>query len=227
MGHVQLSNEVNGTSEEKAITERALSDALKTILKLTGGKMTGNLSIENIAPILELSETDTGEKYFLTADAGAFSIRKSNTADMNYAFKLDKGQAFVFSSKVLTEVMKNIPGGYVGLDNAGKFPVEFVPKKRVASGSWVNQTVSERTIYLGFRPTFIFVRGEQTGYPQNIRGPFVWDTGGIDGTGIQFGGGYQSTAAPILNAITPTDTGFIIRNAAMGSTDTWYWWASE
>lgn len=58
---------LKGTAAE---TATALS-----VLPLSGGKLTGTLTIENNAPIIELSETDVGAKWFIVVDGPALNIR--------------------------------------------------------------------------------------------------------------------------------------------------------
>lgn len=53
----------------------AATAAALGVLPLTGGTLTGTLKIENNAPIIELSETDVGAKWFFVVDGPNLSFR--------------------------------------------------------------------------------------------------------------------------------------------------------
>nr|WP_249324811.1 pyocin knob domain-containing protein [Enterobacter mori] len=74
-----------------------------------GGRLTGNLEIYNGAPIIQLTESDTGKKYFLVADGSGFRINEDTTggnAILSYAS----------ASKQLKTVGQYVPGDWANFD---------------------------------------------------------------------------------------------------------------
>lgn len=74
-----------------------------------GGRLTGNLEIYNGAPIIQLTESDTGKKYFLVADGSGFRINEDTTggnAVLSYAS----------ASKQLKTVGQYVPGDWANFD---------------------------------------------------------------------------------------------------------------
>ena len=78
-------------------------------LPLAGGRLTGTIEIYNAAPIIQLSESDTGKKYFIVADGSGFRINEDSTggnAVLSYAG----------ASKQLKTVGQFNPGDWANFD---------------------------------------------------------------------------------------------------------------
>jgi hypothetical protein len=74
-----------------------------------GGRLTGVLEIYSVAPIIQLTESDTGKKYFLVADGSGFRINEDSTggnAVLSYAG----------ASKQLKTVGQFVPGDFANFD---------------------------------------------------------------------------------------------------------------
>lgn len=74
-----------------------IKQALDQKLSLTGGTLTGDLKIKNVAPIVELEETDTGKKFFIVVDGSTISIREDSIAGASFPLNFD-GQTNVLST---------------------------------------------------------------------------------------------------------------------------------
>ena len=78
-------------------------------LPITGGTLTGNLEIADTAPIIQLTESDSGKKYFLIADGNGFRINEDSptgNAVLSYAG----------ASKRLVTVGQFAPGDWANFD---------------------------------------------------------------------------------------------------------------
>ncbi|WP_312069344.1 tail fiber protein [Lelliottia nimipressuralis] len=78
-------------------------------LPSTGGRVTGNIEIYNSAPIIQLSESDTGKKYFIVADGNGFRINEDTTAG-------NAVLSYAGASKQLRTVGQLIPGDWTNID---------------------------------------------------------------------------------------------------------------
>lgn len=58
-------------------------------LPAIGGKLTGPLEIESTSPTLQLTETDTGKKYFLVVDNGNIRLNQDTLAGVNGILSFD------------------------------------------------------------------------------------------------------------------------------------------
>jgi hypothetical protein len=79
-------------------------------LPLGGGRLTGTLEIYNGAPVIQLSESDTGKNYFIVADGSGFRINEDSTtgnALLSYAG----------ASKRLVTVGQIAPGDWANFDS--------------------------------------------------------------------------------------------------------------
>lgn len=74
-----------------------------------GGRLTGNLEIYGAAPIIQLTETDTGKKYFVVVDGNGFRINEDTTAG-------NAVLTYVGGSKILTSIGQIVPGNYANFD---------------------------------------------------------------------------------------------------------------
>ncbi|HHA2249932.1 TPA: hypothetical protein ACOEHG_004874 [Enterobacter ludwigii] len=79
-------------------------------LPLTGGKLTGNLEINDNAPIIQLSEADTGKKYFIVADGSGFRIDEDSTAGNSIL-------SYAGASKQMKTAGQFVPGDYGNFDS--------------------------------------------------------------------------------------------------------------
>lgn len=78
-------------------------------LPIGGGRLTGNIEIYSAAPILQLTESDTGKKYFIVADGSGFRINEDSTAGnviLSYAG----------AGKQLKTVGQFVPSDYANFD---------------------------------------------------------------------------------------------------------------
>jgi hypothetical protein len=80
-------------------------------LSLGGGKVSGDLEISSGAPLIKLSETDTGKQYFLV-DASEFRIQEDSTSG-------NRILAYGGASKILSTTGQLVPGNYSNFD--GRF----------------------------------------------------------------------------------------------------------
>ncbi|HDR2689834.1 phage tail protein [Enterobacter ludwigii] len=78
-------------------------------LKLAGGRLSGNLEINNNAPIITFSESDTGKKYFIVADGSGFRINEDSTGG-NFVI------SYAGASKQLRTIGQFVPGDYANFD---------------------------------------------------------------------------------------------------------------
>ncbi|MCU6227622.1 phage tail protein [Enterobacter cloacae] len=78
-------------------------------LQQAGGTITGNLAINNNAPIITFSEADTGKKYFIVADGSGFRINEDSTAG-NFVL------SYLGGSKQLKTVGQFVPGDWANFD---------------------------------------------------------------------------------------------------------------
>lgn len=81
-------------------------------LSLGGGKVSGDLEISSGAPLIKLSETDTGKQYFLVVDASEFRIQEDSTSG-------NRILAYGGASKILSTTGQLVPGNYSNFD--GRF----------------------------------------------------------------------------------------------------------
>lgn len=74
-----------------------------------GGRLTGPLEVFHAAPIIQLTETDTGKKFFIVLDGSGFRINEDSTAG-NAIFSYAGG------SKQLKTIGQFVPGDYANFD---------------------------------------------------------------------------------------------------------------
>ncbi|MGN7911745.1 phage tail protein [Enterobacter sp. 22466] len=74
-----------------------------------GGRLTGTLEIYHAAPIIQLTETDTGKKYFIVVDGSGFRIDEDSTAG-------DHILSYASGSKQLTTGGQFVPGDFSNFD---------------------------------------------------------------------------------------------------------------
>ncbi|HDR2588159.1 TPA: phage tail protein [Enterobacter ludwigii] len=93
-------------------------------LPLTGGKLTGNLEINDAAPIIQLTESDTGKKFFIVADGGNLRINEDSTvgnAILSYAG----------ASKQMHTVGQFVPGDWTNFD--ARYNTKYATGHRVGA----------------------------------------------------------------------------------------------
>ncbi|EOZ4638842.1 hypothetical protein ACQRKX_001789 [Enterobacter cloacae] len=78
-------------------------------LPIAGGRLTGVLEIYNNAPIVQLTEADTGKKYFIVVDGSGFRINEDSTVG-NFVL------SYVGASKQLKTVGQFVPGDWANFD---------------------------------------------------------------------------------------------------------------
>lgn len=85
-----------GTNSTDPITWVKLYDELNKptaadtgALPASGGKVTGPLEIESSSPTLQLTETDTGKKYFIVVDNGNIRLNQDTLAGVNGILSFD------------------------------------------------------------------------------------------------------------------------------------------
>lgn len=78
-------------------------------LPLSGGTLTGQLTIRNGAPIIQLAETDTGKNYFIVLDGSGFRIDEDSTAGNSIL-------QYASGSKQMRTVGQFVPGSYANFD---------------------------------------------------------------------------------------------------------------
>ncbi|KQL18075.1 hypothetical protein [Cytobacillus solani] len=113
--------------DEVKHTTQAEKDKITGALQRSGGKMTGTLSIENTAPILEFSETDTGKKFFLVVDGNGFNIRENSLTETSHPLVIKGGVLSSYGQTILHAgnlaslgVGKIITGSYTGAGSPGR-----------------------------------------------------------------------------------------------------------
>ncbi|MGJ3447208.1 hypothetical protein [Enterobacter sp. PTB] len=79
-------------------------------LPITGGKLTGNLEINDNAPIIQFSEADTGKKYFIVVDGSGLRIDEDSTAGNSIL-------SYAGASKQMKTVGQFVPGDYGNFDS--------------------------------------------------------------------------------------------------------------
>jgi len=89
-------------------------------LPASGGRLTGNIELFTPAPIIQLSETDTGKKYFIVADGSGFRVNEDSTGGNNII-------SYAGGSKVLTSVGQVVPGNYTNFDNRYQLKGNYTP----------------------------------------------------------------------------------------------------
>ncbi|MCP2005018.1 UNVERIFIED_ORG: phage-related tail fiber protein [Buttiauxella agrestis ATCC 33320] len=105
-GRVPSGRKINGRALSADISLGATDVGA---LSVGGGRLTGNLEIYSAAPIIQLTEADTGKKYFVVVDGSGLRINEDSTtgnAVLTYAS----------SSKILTSVGQIVPGNYANFD---------------------------------------------------------------------------------------------------------------
>ncbi|AHE73315.1 hypothetical protein M942_19920 [Enterobacter ludwigii] len=90
-------------------------------LKLTGGKITGNLEINDNAPIIQFSEADTGKKYFIVVDGSGFRIDEDSTAGNSIL-------SYAGASKQMKTVGQFVPTDYTNFDNRYQAKGSYTPE---------------------------------------------------------------------------------------------------
>ncbi|MGJ3448632.1 gp53-like domain-containing protein [Enterobacter sp. PTB] len=103
-------------SKKTAVWERFYCSGYKPTaadtgaLPLTGGKLTGNLEINDNAPIIQFSEADTGKKYFIVVDGSGLRIDEDSTAGNSIL-------SYAGASKQMKTVGQFVPGDYGNFDS--------------------------------------------------------------------------------------------------------------
>lgn len=99
-----------GTDNTKVMTPLRTKQLIER-----GGTFTGNLKIENVAPILEFSEIgDPGGndgKFFIVADSGTLSIRKDDTVNSNYPIFIERDGAVVINGINIPVLFQSVSNG--------------------------------------------------------------------------------------------------------------------
>lgn len=78
-------------------------------LASAGGRVTGTLEIYSAAPIIQLSESDTGKKFFIVVDGNGFRINEDTTAGNALL-------SYAGASKQLRTVGQLVPGDWTNID---------------------------------------------------------------------------------------------------------------
>lgn len=78
-------------------------------LPIGGGELTGNLGISTVSPVIQMTETDTGKKYFLVADGNGFRINEDSTTG-------NQVLSYAGASKQLKTVGQFVPGDFTNFD---------------------------------------------------------------------------------------------------------------
>lgn len=135
-GHIQLSNLINGTSETKATTEKAVSDAVAHIKAwgqnaINAGDTSGNPNTTEHSYILTDHANSPGLGVFWHIQTYFYSTRNVNKGQIAISYNGPTSQMFtrhlyadVWSPwrQVLGADMINVPYGVLGLDANGKIP---------------------------------------------------------------------------------------------------------
>ncbi|AHE73394.1 hypothetical protein M942_22525 [Enterobacter ludwigii] len=117
---LHIYNNLNGdmTSPEKYWSNSGLLFSEKNpptaaqagALPITGGKLTGNLEINDNAPIIQFSEADTGKKYFIVVDGSGLRIDEDSTAGNSIL-------SYAGASKQMKTVGQFVPTDYGNFDS--------------------------------------------------------------------------------------------------------------
>lgn len=122
-------------------------------LPLTGGSLSGNLTISNIFPTIVFQETDqSNKKWFLIGDASTFSIREDNEG--NPRFFMSAGGALDITGPLTIGSPLSISSGGTGANSAAgartalgaQAALGFTP---VQQGGGGGQSTSK--VYIGYR----------------------------------------------------------------------------
>ncbi|ELN2578700.1 phage tail protein [Enterobacter kobei] len=87
-------------------------------LPIGGGRLTGNLEIYAAAPILQLTESDTGKKYFLVADGGNIRLDEDSTTGNNVFLWTSATNTLSVNGKVIPGDYGNFDDRYINADGA-------------------------------------------------------------------------------------------------------------
>lgn len=90
-------------------------------LPIGGGRLTGNLEIYTSAPILQLTESDTGKKYFLVVDGSGIRLDEDSTAGNNSVW------AWNSAENTLTVNGQVIPTNYANFDTRYQAKGDYTP----------------------------------------------------------------------------------------------------
>lgn len=74
-GALDTLNELAAAMGDDPNFAATVTNALATKLNLSGGTMSGNLTLSNTGPAVEFDETDTGAKYRMVASNGGWSVQ--------------------------------------------------------------------------------------------------------------------------------------------------------
>lgn len=174
VGHVMLSNLINGSSDTKAATELAVKNAIAHVKawgrsKITEGSLQTDPNITDLSLILVQGHPNapTGgiwyiSTFFYYADP---SNAKSQIA---VSYNKDYGRGMYWRDcfggvwqpwvKILDSTMINVPNGVVGLDASGKLPTGI--GSNIATGTYTGDgSTLVKSINVGFTPKFLIVMG--------------------------------------------------------------------
>ena len=136
VGHVQLSNLINGTSQTKAATEKAVSDVLANVIswarnKYVEGTLQTDPNTTNLSLILVQGHPNapTGGIWYIMTNIYQPTDSKSQIA---VSYNKDYGRGMYWRDsfggvwqpwvKLVDMSMINVPNGVLGLDANGQFP---------------------------------------------------------------------------------------------------------
>ncbi|TDS90541.1 tail fiber protein gp37 [Rahnella sp. BIGb0236] len=120
---VQLINYKDNTSLQLAATATITAPL----------KITGNLEIATAAPIIQLSESDTGKKYFIVADARGFRIDQDSTSGTSLIHWDGKSYVLKVGGQIAPTSYANFDARY-GLKTAVVTGVRLSGRTRISTG---------------------------------------------------------------------------------------------
>ncbi|WP_249324669.1 phage tail protein [Enterobacter mori] len=89
-------------------------------LKQSGGRISGLVEVYSAAPIIQLTESDTGKKYFIVADGNGFRINEDSTGG-NFVL------SYAGASKQLKTVGQFVPGDWSNFDSRYQAKGSYTP----------------------------------------------------------------------------------------------------
>lgn len=145
-GHVMLSNLINGSSDTKAATELAVKNA---IAHLKSWSPNANAIVvnedtnttQNSLMYSKHANNPTSDVFYYvetlfyeskSTTIGNWQFAKQDTTDEYVFVRSRYGNAWNPWRRMLTENLKNVPGGVAGLGPDGKLPVSQMPRESAA-----------------------------------------------------------------------------------------------